>query len=738
MKFYETLPGITPRVERLKEQLHHVTPNIPETVDMFRVPGYANSSFMKRRAMQVQEMLATLPVRILPGEMIVGSLLGLLPKMISETYEERKTWANISLAFPARNTVYGTQDYTPVNRELSEEELHDEERGRWNWGHSCLGLPNILKKGYLGMAAEAQAKIDEMNESGCVDKDKIEFWECVILCCQAVVDFAGRYADEAARQAAAETDAVRKAELLAVEACVRHAPAYPAANFHEALQAAWFAFLTQHIFLPPDMGRFDQAIYPFYKKDVEEGSLTAEKAQELMDCLWVKFYEDRVRIPVNAGLSPSIMLAGVDAQGKDATNEVTYMAMTATRHVGSPTPKLSVRVNDQTPAELYELAHIMLTGGLMMPDFYNEKAVIGAYERIGVPFEDAINFAQSVCEEISLAGISEECTNEGPHVDLHDMVMYALRQSAADETDFDTVLARVEAKICATVKSEVDFHLEQTRKLQHYLPQPLHSASIEGCIESGKDIMYGGARYNNTGSVLGGIATASNSLYAVKRLVYDEKRMTLAELMEILDKDYEGHEALRAEILSKFPKYGNDVDEVDTFAVFMYDIFTRELEKYRNSRGGLFKIGAWASEYRSNYQATPDGRKRFDSFAVNVSPTPGTDQKGATAVIRSTTKLALDKCTAGGMVDVTLAPSVLKGPNGVEVLRNLVETYCQLGGSGIQFNFVDSAMLEAALADPVKYKNLMVRVWGYNDYYVALTEERKKHILDRTKHEEGL
>jgi len=432
------------------------------------------------------------------------------------------------------------------------------------------------------------------------------------------------------------------------------------------------------------------------------------------------------------------MLAGVNSNGVDATNELTYMCLTATRHICAPNPKLSVRVNDQTPPELYELAHAMLTGGLMMPDFYNEKAVIEAYGRIGVPFEDAITFSQSVCEEISLAGISEDCTNEGPHIDLHDMVMRAMRRCAAENGSFERLMQMVEEEICCKMRSEVDFHRKQTEKLRRYLPQPLHSATIEGCIESGRDILSGGAKYNNTGSVLSGIASAANSLYSIKRLAFDEQRFTLQQFLEILDADYAGAEILRMEILSKFPKYGNDDDAVDGFAVFLYNIFVRELEKYRNSRGGCFKIGAWASEFRSNYPATPDGRKRWDSFAVNISPTPGSDQKGATAVIRSTTKLALNKCTAGGMVDVTLSPSCLQGSRGVDVLRYLVQAYCQMGGSGLQFNFVDSEMLKKAQADPIQYKNLMVRVWGYNDYFVSLPENMQKHILDRTLHEESV
>lgn len=735
MKFYETLPAMTARaaeLRRITEQAD-ISGHNKRVLNMLAVPGYMGESFMKRRAMLVRELLRDLPLIIRPGELVIGSMLGVLPHQITDTYEERRVYADMSLAFPARNTVFGTQDYCYENRPLDDSELREEARSRWSWGHSCYGLHNILKKGYLGMAQEAREQI----EHGSASPAQKDFWESVIMACEAVAEFAARYADELARLTQEENDPVRRQELIAAEKCVRHAPAHPARSFYEAVQATWLSFMVHFIFNGTDIGRLDQLLYPYYAADCAAGVLDREKAQELMDCLWIKLFEIRVMIPDNRGLHPSIMLAGLNADGRDGTNDVTYLCLNATRHVCSPNPKLSLRINEQTPDALYEMAHAMLAAGYMMPDFYNERAIIDAYGKIGVPFEDAVCFAQSVCEEVSLAGISEECTNEGPHIDLHDLVMRAMRRSAEDDAPFDTLMARVEEEICIKVASEVDFHRRQTEKLARFLPQPLHSATIDGCIASGVDILSGGAKYNNTGSVLSGIATAANSLYSIRRLVYEEKRLTLAEFLDILDADYVGHEALRAEILSKFPKYGNDEDAVDQYACAMFEVFARELGKYRNSRGGVFKLGAWASEFRSNYPATPDGRKRWDSFAVNVSPTPGTDVKGATAVIRSGTKLGLNRCTAGGMLDVTISPSAIRGEQGVQVLKYLLQAYCAMGGAAIQFNFVDTEMLEKAQAEPLKYKNLMVRVWGYNDYFVALRSDLQKHIIDRTRREQG-
>lgn len=735
-----TLPEKSMRIDKLSAQVQNadISGVYQTCINMFAEKNYENSSFMLRRGMLVKKLLSSLPLRFFDDELITGSILGIMPDLITDTYEERSIYADISLAFPARNTVFGSDAYCPENRHLTKDELHTNGSGRWNWGHSCYGLEKILKKGYMGIARDAQQNLDELQTRGDADDEQIDFLTSVIMCCEAVTDFANRYSAALLEKAKVETNDAKAFELKKAAICAAHVPANPASSFYEALQSTWFSFMCNLIFNGTDLGRFDQIIYPYYQKDLNAGLITPYDAQEMLDCLWVKFTEWHIWHPTDKGAHPSIMLSGVDARGVDGTNDLTYMCLNATRHVGAPHPKLSLRINDQTPPALFDLAHDMLLHGLMMPDFYNETSVIKAYEKLGVPYADAVCFAQSVCEEVSLAGLCEDCTNEGPHVDLHHMVMSALRLSEHDNASFEQLLSRVDSQIVDRVAKEVAFHNLQTEKLRRFLPQPLHSATIQGCVESGRDILAGGAKYNNTGSVLSGIATASNSLYTVKRLVYDEKRLTIKELLSIVDNDWNGHETLRAEILSKFPKYGNDIDKVDQYAVRMFKVFADELGKYKNSRGGIFKVGAWASEYRSNYQATPDGRKRWDSFAVNVSPTPGSDTKGATAVIRTASKLGLNRCTAGGMIDITLSPSCIRGDKGIDVLKQLVYTYCALGGAAIQFNFVDSTILENAARDPLKYKNLMVRVWGYNDYYVALPPRMQKNILDRTKREENL
>lgn len=736
--------------------------------DLMTEPGFAQMSFMKRKARMVEATLERVKVRVFPEELIVGTFLGTWIRTNYTSLEERRAFADMNHAFPRRNNRYvnGQEIYYSKPLCLTEEELENPDCVNWSWGHSCGGFKRILEMGYEGIAEEAERKIAEhkaviqeqieqkqaeletapvQDMAGKIMEleqirkeaaEKIEFWEAVITTTRAVCRLSERYADELERQASAMQSAERAREFRTIAALMRRVPACPAQTFREAVQSVWFSYMCCVKFNGTDLGRLDQYLYPYYRRDVEAGILTKEEAEELIGNFFLKCHEFYIAVPNNAGLHPSIMLGGLNADGKDGTNDITYMCMRATERFETPNPKISVRINDQTPDEVFEIAHRMLLAGVNQPDFYSDDVVLPAYQRLGIPFEDAVEYAQSVCEELSLAGISEDCTNEGPHCDMHDKVKLAMERVSAGEKaeTFEAFVGMVEEEIRKCIDDERKFHEIQTEKLRRFSPQPLHSAGIVGCLESGKDITAGGAKYNNTGSVVGGLASAADGLYAIRKLVYEEQRLTMAEFYQILLDDYEGNELLRMEILNKFPKFGNDDERVDQIAAHLFDVYADELEKYPNSRGGIYKIGAWASEYRSSYMATPDGRRRGDTFAVNISPTPGRDIKGVTAVMRSGTKINMKICTAGAMLDVAMNPGCIRGEHGVQILKQLIKAYGQLGGAGLQFNVIDAEVLRAAQEDPMKYRNLMVRVWGYNDYFVSLEKRKQEHVISRTIH----
>jgi len=705
-------------------------------INLFAEPGFGELSFMKRVARMTEATLDAAAVRIFPGEFIIGSNIATQVRADYTTLEERRTYADQNLAYPRRNniTVNGEKLFSSTALYLTEEELKDHDCVRWGWGHSCGGFKKILTVGYNGILAQAGARLEALRSQGCKDTEKTDFLEAVITCVSAVIRYARRHAAELERMAAQETDSARAEEMGRLAAVARKVPAEPAETFHEAVQSVWFAWMCGIRYNGTDIGRLDQYLYPYYAKDLAAGRITYEEARDIIGYFMIKCFEDYIIHPSNAGLSPSIMLGGLNADGKDGVNDVTYMFLEVESELRTPTPKLSIRVNEQTPQRIFELAHRMLLSGINQPDFYVDRNVLNAYLRMDIPMEDAVEYAQSVCEELSLAGISEDCTNEGPHCDVHDRVMIALRRVAAGEeaNAFEDFVRMVEAEIRTCILEEIGWCEKQYWKLRKIGPRPLHSAAIAGCLENALDITAGGAKYNNTGSVIGGLASAADALYTIRKLVYEDKRLTVGELLSILEHNYEGQEVLRQEILHKFPKYGNGCEEVDTLAGRLFGVYADELERHTNSRGGRYKVGAWASEYRSPYGATADGRRQGDAMATNISPTPGRDLKGVTAVLRSATHVPLKNCAAGGMVDVAMTPSCLKGEHGPLILRRLLEAYGEMGGTGLQFNVVDVDTLQAALADPDSYRNLMVRVWGYNDYFTALTPERQSHILNRT------
>lgn len=703
--------------------------------DLMEDPAYRAMSFMQRRAHMIKTEIELAQVRIYPYELLSGTFLeGWTYVPYAATEDERRAFTDMNLAFPrlARDNAENRMKEVWF---VGEEALRDPIAARWNWGHICGGFPRILEMGYLGIAEDAERRREAALTQGDADREQIEFWDAVSVTARAVCGLSQRYALELDALADREADSVRSQELRKMAEMMVYVPARPPRTFWEALQSVWFSWMVSVRFNGTDLGRFDQYVYPYYLHDLEAGLLTEAAAEELIDCFFLKCFESYIASGIgNVGCHPSIMLGGVNADGADGTNPITYMCLRATERFGTPTPKISLRVNSQTPRAIFEQAHRMLLKGLNQPDFYCDSNIVKAYLRMGVPFEDAVTFAQSVCEEVSLAGISEDCTNEGIHCYVHHHVMSAMRRISGGEKaeTFSDLLAMVEEEVVNSIRKNMEYHAIQTEKLRRFAPQPLHSAAIVGCLESGRDIMAGGAKYNNTGSSIIGIATAADSLYAIRQLVYEQKRLTMAQFYEILQKEYEGQEALRLEIRNKFPKFGNGVEEVDALAAHLFNTFREELGRHTNSRGGKYKVGAWASGHHNSYPATPDGRLCGEAFATNISPTPGRDFRGATAVLRSATRLDLRDCTGGGMIDVTMASECLKGENGPDILQQFVLGYSDMGGIALQFNIVSADVLKEAQKNASLYGNLMVRVWGYNDYFVALEKERQNHIIARS------
>jgi formate C-acetyltransferase len=773
--------GYTDRIQRLKDNLlrlsldgwRHRDPMTLDGIDLeskdsidtntresnlltiMGQEGIEKEPIIIRKAKAIEKTLLEIPVRIAQDELIVGSTLLVWKYCCYATPEERKKYAPLVYN---NNTLYPVQiPFSTIKEErikFMREKGYDVIPGIefFSWGHTTAGFKKVLEKGFIGISEDAKRRLDEENASVKKNVSKCNFWQTVIIVSNAMAEFAKRYAEKALLLAYEETNEIRKEELKKIAKICSRVPWHPAQTFQEAIQSIWFTLIITQRYVPTDLGRFDQYMCPYYEKDIKQGLITKELAQELIDCIWLKLAEFWREKPKHMGLMQSVILSGKTSHGQDGTNDITYMCLDATDRFRFPTPKVSVRIHKGTPEELYQRCLGLLRSGLSMPDFYNDDVIIPAFQKFGVPKEDACEYVQNACMEILIGGMSEDRVADVCFLPLRSLEL-ALNNGVSLITgkqegprtgepdffyDFEELMSAFEKQILHNIEKEVKIANESERYVPKLSPQPLHSTILTDCVEKGKDSTEGGARYNKTGTFFAvGLANTADALIAIKKLVFDVKRFSLGYLVNILKNNFEDNEALRLEILTKLPKYGNDDDEVDNLAKRIVDIYVREIPKHKNTRGGYFKLGAWGTipvDKGKIIGASADGRKSREPLSINISPVPGRDRNGPTAVIKSASKLNVGLCTNGSILGIELHPNSVAGQKGLKVFQNLVECYFQLGGMSLQFNIMDIKVLREAQKEPHKYKNLQVRVWGYSDYFVCVDPEMQEHIIARTIH----
>lgn len=678
-------------------------------------------------------------------------------------------------------------------------------------GHTCVDYAKVLSKGFNGIIAEveeAKAKADK-NDPAYIKKSK--FWDAVIIVCKAAIRFAERFAVLAERMAAETRDPQRKEELLQIARNCRHVPANPARTFYEALQSFWF---VQAIIQIESNGhsispmRFDQYMYPYYERDLAEGRITREFAQELLDCLWVKFNDvnkvrdaDSTKAFGGYPMFQNLIVGGQTPDGKDATNELSFMCLEATAHTRLPQPSISIRVWDKTPDELLLKAAAVSRLGLGMPAYYNDEVIIPALVNRGLTLEDARDYGIIGCVEPQKGGKTEGW-HDAAFFNMVKVLELTINNGRINGkqlgpqtgeftsfTTFEELMAAYEKQLeyfvglLANAINCVDIaHAERA-------PLPFLSSMISDCITRGMTTQEGGAVYNFTGPQGVGVANVADSLMAIKKLVFEEKKITLAELKEALDTNFgyggssEGcangkaeltqeviaeiirkllggnQEALLGELKDKLgekkaassqdkeyirqmlenraPKYGNDIDEVDELARRAALIYCKEVEKYKNPRGGIFQPGLYPVSANvplgAVTGATPDGRKAGEPLADGVSPVSGRDQKGPTAAVNSVAKLDHHIASNGTLLNMKFHPACLSGDDGLQKLADLVRSFFDQKGMHVQFNVVSRETLLDAQKNPEKYKNLVVRVAGYSAHFVSLDKAIQDDIIRRTE-----
>lgn len=620
----------------------------------------------------------------------------------------------------------------------------------------------IFKKGFGGLKAEALAHLAELEPITVEAMEKIDFYRAAVLVSDGIVALANRYADQAEQLARTEREAGRKAELLAIARNCRRVPEQPPTTFHEAIQMVWFTQLGSILSensLALNLGRFDQYMHPYFAADIEKGFLTKDQAQELIEALWIKLSEWVWAISSNtakffAGYNSfqNLTVGGRTRDGRDATNELSYMCLQATENVKTHQPGLSVRIHPDSPDEFLLAVCRLISAGTGFPAVHNDRVGSAMLVAAGLSPEDARDWSNCGCVvphfrkvgewtsavSVNLAAAVEYALNQGKSR-LDGKQMGLAEQPADGFSSYEEVKAAVFRQIAYLVKHSVIGTITAQQIHAEMVPRPYLSLLVDGCLEKGKDLSKGGAKYN-VGPVLTGIGVAdmANSLAMIRKLVFEEKKYTLAEICAALGADWAGYEELRQAALA-CPKYGNDIDYVDSIAVEISEFYHQEIHAYKDYFGSPFNSAFMGI---SNYipagsviGATPDGRKARTPLTEGVSPHAGTDLTSPTAAMRSVAKINHDVHSGGTLLNVKLAPELLKTERSLRNLAAIIRAYFALGAFHVQFNVISAETLRKAQEHPEDYRDMLVRVAGYSTQFVNLSREAQDAIIERTTYE---
>lgn len=629
-------------------------------------------------------------------------------------------------------------------------------------GHT-VGDEKIFNKGFLEFKRKIRQEIEKLDFISDLDAyDKNEQLKAMEICCDAIITFGKRHAEEAKKLAELEENPERKKELMEIFEICNHVPANSPRDFREALQAYWFVHLavitelnTWDAFNP---GRLDQHLYPYYKKGIEEGTLTAEKAKELLQLFWVKFNNQPAPPKVGVTLKESgtytdfanINCGGLKIDGSDGVNDISYMMLEVIDEMRLLQPSSNIQLSRKSSDHFLKKASEIIKKGWGQPSIFNADSVIEEMLRQGKSIEDARCGGTSGCVEtgafgkesfiltgyFNLVKVLEITLNNG----LDPMTGKKIGLDTGKPREFESFQELMDA-----FKEQIHHFLEIKMRgnniieklYMKYMPSPFLSIIIDDCIKNAKDYNAGGARYNTMYIQGVGIGTLTDSLSAIKYHVYDNKTLTLDNLLDALKNNFEGKERIRQLLLNKTPRYGSDNDYADDLMREAFNAFYDAVNGRPAVKGGTYRINMLPTTchvyFGSVTGATPDGRKAFTPQSEGISPVQGTDKLGPTAVIKSASKM--DHLRTGGtLLNQKFSPSLLNNDEGIENLMHLVRAYFKLDGHHIQFNVINANTLRKAQKNPEQHKDLIVRVAGYSDYFNDLTEELQNEIIARTEH----
>ena len=629
-------------------------------------------------------------------------------------------------------------------------------------GHT-VGDKKIFTKGFLEFKREIErelADLDYFNDPEAYDKQ--EQLKAMSICCDGIIIFANRHADKARELAVLEKDPARKAELDRIADVCSWVPANAPRDFHEALQAYWFVHLsvitelnTWDAFNP---GRLDQHIYPIYKKGVDSGTLTPEHAKELLQCLWVKFNSQPSppKVGVTAAESgtytdfANINSGGLKEDGSDGVNECTYMVLDVIDEMRLLQPSSNIQLSKKNPDRFLKRACRIIRKGWGQPSVFNADMVVAELLRQGKSIEDARNGGCSGCVETGAFG-KESYILTG-YMNMPKILELALHNGLDTRTGKqlgpetgDVMKMQTYEDVFEAYRKQLKYFMDIKvrgnnvieRLYAEYMPAPFLSIIVDDCIKKGRDYNAGGARYNTSYIQGVGLGSMTDCLASIKYNVFDEQNLTMAHMLRVLDHDFEDNEETRQMFVNKTPKFGNDDDYADDIMRAVFESYYDEVNGRPNTKGGHHRVNLLPTTchvyFGSVTGATPDGRHAWEPLSEGISPVQGSDRQGPTAVIKSAAKMD-HALTGGTLLNMKFTPQVLEGEEGIEQLAHLIRAYFKLDGHHVQFNVVTADTLRKAKAAPEKYRDLIVRVAGYSDYFCDISEKLQNEIIARTEH----
>jgi len=733
------VPELIPFNKAFMESIPLVAKNVEIPVGFWKMPHILRvANFFKL------VLSNYLPVQILEGELIVGAHFNAaLSRVMSR--REFKAWRRMVKKWMKKieflnSHGMGNAGATP--------------------GHIIPNYEKAIREGLRGRVSYFEKlKKDASSEHR-------DFLDALIICCEGVRLLAERYSSQAKRMSEECESEERREELKEIARICSKVPWEPADTFHEALQALWFLhmlIMTQESYPGPGLspGRIDQYLYPYYESDIKDGRLSRERAKELLQCFWIKpnyAYDFMYRVGRNRGITSGygqlVTIGGFGPNGEDASNELTWLILEVIEEMNLLEPKPNVRIHKKTPDNLLRRVAEMVGRCQGSPFLINfDETAIRGLRWEGLPEKELWNYAPVGCLENTLQGNDRSGTvdvnvNLAKAVELtifrgvDALTGKRLGPRTRDPRKFSTWDEFWEAfqkQLYSLLHKFIDFYNLSDSIRSKFEPTPFLSALVDGCAEKGRDVTCGGPVHNYVTVEGVGFATAADSLTAIKKLVFEEKAITMDELIEAIKNNFEGHERLRQILINKAPKYGCDDDYADEIARQLSRCWTEEVFKYktptgRRYRGGYLSWNYWVA-YAPVTSATPDGRKRGTFLSNGICPVNGVDRKGPTARACSISKLGLESAPNGDSHTISFNPSFLKGADKIEKIAAFLRGYGERGGTALQINVVDPETLREAQKNPSEYRNLLVRVTGYNAYFVTLGREVQEEIIARESHE---